>query len=254
MKALEHHAGVGVGGDAHFQRRCHVVLLRQVDVVADARAPGFPGRGQCRHGTRRARHHRALVPEDLERWKLGLGMGPRAEIGPPARVRDDQLGGPVVTVRTGDAEGRDRQRHKLRMRPFEGRRIKPKSDSPQPGFVVDQDVGPAEQFIEFAPFPGVRDIQADPALVDVERQERAALLRLFDVVRKGPAPPYGIAIGRFHLDHVRAVIAQEFRRVGGRDAAAQFKDAYGPDTCGSVIGYEKIGQSYRPRGIRANLL
>ena len=72
---------------------------------------------------------------------------------------------------------------------------------------------------------GAGDIQSDAELVGVQRQKKAAALRVRPIVGVGAVAPGGIAdVGRLGLDDLGAKIGQQPCAIGCRDVVAQLED------------------------------
>ena len=171
MSALQDEVAVGVRRYGGFEHARDIRLLRQVDVLADTRTPRVAQRGQRRQRARGGGHHGALVAEDFQRRQVYFGMRCGTQARPTAGIGDDQLCRTVVPVGTRNTEGRDRQHHQVRMLRLEDIRIEAEGVGAQSRVVVHQDVRPCDQGFQILASGSAPKIEADPALVHVQRQE-----------------------------------------------------------------------------------
>ena len=89
-----------------------------------------------------------LVAERLERRELGMRPARRSASATPPALQVTRSGPPVVCVRPGEAEGRDRGHHEPRVQRGEAPPVEPVRGHRRRVHVVDEQVGAGDEAIE----------------------------------------------------------------------------------------------------------
>ncbi len=227
-EAAGEHTGIGPVDERRLDERRHVGLLGQVHVLALAGALGAVEGGERSRAGRHAGLEVRLVAEGLERRQVGMLGGAGAHPRPAAPVRQGDLLGAVVAMGSGETEGRDRAEHEGGTEGTQPLVVDAERVHAAGRQVVDQDVGTGHQGVETSAVARLLEIEHDRTLVDVEREEETAPLRIrpVRVRREGAALARRVAAGRLDLDHVRAEIGHHPGGEGRRHEPAQLQNTH----------------------------
>ena len=166
----------------------------------------------------------------------GLAGSPAVAAAGGREVEGVQIRALPVGIGPGLAERRDGDHHQVGVAGGE-RRVVETPVAHAPGLVVlDEHVGPRHEVEQLLALLGCADVQGDAALVRVEEEEEAALLRVRVVSREGTPTTADVAIGGLDLDDLRSVVAEELGAEGRRNPAAELHHS---NTCQCVVGHDR---------------
>ncbi len=240
--------GGGAQGHPHARAALEHTVLR---VPADVLAADEHRRDRLRAGDVEVLAAAGALPPPHRR-QAPRGAGHPAEevggegavlqrrlVGPPAvaaarrrQVERVQVVAVPVAVGARLPEGSDGDHHQVRVRLGQRGEIEPPLPHLLRPAVFDEHVGLPQQVDENVPSVAAGHVEGDAALVRVEEEEQAALLRVGLVVRERSPAAGGVAASRrLDLDDVRTVVREELRAVGRRHHLPQLDD---PDPVQSV--------------------
>src|SRR5262249_4728655 len=136
-----------------------------------------------------------LMPEGFQRRQIGSVGSTRAEPSPPPAVRQRELVCLIVTIRPGEAEGRERTHHQAGVDLPKCAVTNPQFGHQRRGIIVNEQVRPSDQMPELLLTLLLPQVKRHSAFVGVEGEKKTALLRVWGAGggEGGPAPPGGPA-------------------------------------------------------------
>ena len=205
------------GGDAF--------LGRHLDVLAPPGRESGEQRAERADGGGEGRLEAGLVTEGLEGRQIRL-TGRAVERRHAARAPRDHVGPAVAGVRPREPEGRDGGHHEPRVQRGEPGVVEAVRGHVLRVDVVHEEVGTGDQAVEDRAPARAGEVERDPALVGVQVEEEAALLRVRRAARK--RPPLARAVAgdeRLDLHHVGAEVGEQLGCIRGAHQLADLEDA-----------------------------
>jgi hypothetical protein len=137
-------------------------------------------------------------------------------------VKADKVTGVVVTIRTGLAKGGKRSHDQRGIDLLEVVVAKSQPFHLAGWVVLYQDIGSLYQSPEDLRPASAADVQGHSQLVGIEIEERAASLRVRDVVGERAATPCPVSARLLDLGHLSSQVSEQLTAVGARNAFGPF--------------------------------